>query len=203
VNASDYEEFLGVARKFARRAGEAEDLLQEALLAAARGGRLDLADDGNRRWLVGTLRNQGAMAARTEGRRRARERSRAPIERSKPPDAHASLDRLPPAARGMVALIVHGMSRDEITRALGLTPAAFRQRLVAVRKALAGGSPEMQREALALAYLRGRDHDGLELGLVRRALLAYLHITDGVGTHDPDGHLIVISPSRNGRPRQR
>ena len=46
----------------------------------------------------------------------------------------------------------------------------------------------------------------LESGLIRRALIAWLHEVPGVGTHDPDGHLIILGknfPSRSATVRQR
>ena len=93
----------------------------------------------------------------------------------------------------MLALALHGQTRDEICRTLGLSATAFRQRLVAVRRGLGRLPDELRREALALGYARRHVRaDDLALGLVRRALLARLHVAPGLGTHDPDGHLIVL-----------
>ena len=76
---------------------------------------------------------------------------------------------------------------------LAVTPTAFRQRLTSIRKALGTLPPELQSEALALAYVRdpARSVD-LQFGLVRRALKAALGGRPGLATHDADGHLLVI-----------
>ena len=55
-----YLHLLGVARRHAWRADEAEDVLQEALLAAVAAGR-DVDDSGNQRWLMGVIRNQACL----------------------------------------------------------------------------------------------------------------------------------------------
>ena len=56
----------------ARRADEAEDLLQTILLAAVEAGRADLSCPDNRRWLQGALRKRAAFDARSAVRRRQR-----------------------------------------------------------------------------------------------------------------------------------
>jgi RNA polymerase sigma-70 factor (ECF subfamily) len=66
--------------------------------------------------------------------------------------------------------------------------------LTALRRAL-GGLPEpLRQEALALAYAEPRRAGAarLDVGLIRRALLHHLRGSAGVGTHDPDGHLVAI-----------
>ncbi len=55
------------ALRLCRRTDEAEDLVQETLLAGMVAGRHDLP------WLSGVLRRQAAMVARTAVRRRRRE----------------------------------------------------------------------------------------------------------------------------------
>ena len=51
-----------------------------------------------------------------------------------------------------------------------------------------------------MAYVRdpARTVD-LQFGLIRRALKAALGGTDGIGTHDADGHLIVLRAALPGR----
>ena len=119
-----------------------------------------------------------------------------------PPNSHeaarmscppAWLTTLPPSARRLAVLALHGLSADEIRWILRIEPTAFRQRLTRIRRALATQSPQLRAESLALAYVRdpARSAD-LPFGLVRRALKAAMRVGDGLGTHDPDGHLVLI-----------
>ena len=115
-----------------------------------------------------------------------------------PPSASTLLERLPPAARRVAVLALHGLNAEEIRWILGLSATAFRQRLTSIRKTLAALAPAQRAEAMALAYVRdpARSVD-LQFGLVRRTLIAALRGTrriaaDGIGTHDADGHLLVL-----------
>ncbi|MBC7990989.1 MAG: hypothetical protein H7Y19_15605 [Luteimonas sp.] len=202
-----YRELRAQARRLVRRAEEADDLVQDALLAALETGRSDAP------WLAGVLRKQSAMTARSAIRRRRREASAGAetaatefatqTETSLPPDPRILLEYLTPAARRVAVLALHGLSADEIRWILQLTPAAFRQRLTTIRKALGALPPALQAESLALAYLRdpARSAD-LQFGLVRRALKAAMRGEPGLGTHDTDGHLILIrSPAHTSAPR--
>ena len=74
-------------------------------------------------------------------------------------------------------------------------PTAFRQRLSRIRRQLCSLSPELQAESAALAAAPD-PHRSVELqfGLVRRALKAAM-AGHGLGTHDPDGHLLVLHAS--------
>ncbi len=197
INA--YRRLRTEARRHARKAQDADDLVQDALLAALENGR-----DGNEdlAWLSGVLRNQAAMQARSAIRRRRRETAVAEDEVSLapergtehvPPSATALLERLPPAARRVAVLALHGLNADEIRWILGLSATAFRQRLTSIRKVMGTLPPSQRAEALALAYVRdpARTVD-LQFGLIRRALIAALRGTAGIGTHDADGHLIVV-----------
>ncbi|MBD9478457.1 hypothetical protein [Pseudoxanthomonas sp. PXM02] len=196
------------ALRLCRRADEADDLVQETLLAGLVAGRHDLP------WLSGVLRRQAAMAARTAVRRRRREAQAGllggdtiepvALQESGAPSTHLPwLAILPPSARRLAVLALHGLSADEIRWILRIEPTAFRQRLTRIRKALAAQSPTARAESIALAYVRdpARSVD-LPFGLARRALKAAMQAGEGLGTHDPDGHLILIdagahtSPSR-------
>ncbi|WP_296282753.1 sigma-70 family RNA polymerase sigma factor [Pseudoxanthomonas sp.] len=204
----DYRALRAQALRLCRRAHEADDLVQEALLAGLLAGRHDLP------WLSGVVRHQAAMAARAAGRRRRREAEAgllAGSEESPSPHALTSnsnacppwLAALPPSARRLAILALHGLSADEIRWILRIEPTAFRQRLTRIRKALAAQSPAARAESIALAHQRdpARSVD-LAFGLARRALKAAMQAGEGLGTHDPDGHLILIdagahtSPSR-------
>ncbi len=196
-----YRHLLSVARRHA--AGpSAGDLLHDALIVAACQD-VDLDADSGQRWLGGVLRNLARHQARTDGRRTRREAASAPTDAPEPDDrmtdAHRPAERwetIPPASRRVVALALHGLGKDEICAALGLSDTAFRQRLTTARRALGPLPADLQREAIALAYDRRTQRgDDLALGLVRRALLRSLRSTDAVGTHDPDGHLMVVGRS--------
>lgn len=194
MDLATYRRLRARARRLSRRAADADDLLQDALLAAIEAGRDDAP------WLEGVLKNRAAMTARGESRRRRREAicadpdpETAPAA-ADPAPARASLLRvLPPAARRVAVLALHGLSAEEIRWILGLTDTAFRQRLTRIRKALGELPPELRAQAQGLAYLRdpARAVD-LPFGLVRRSLKAALADRAGLGTHDGDGHLLVI-----------
>ena len=197
------------ALRLCRRADEADDLVQETLLAGLLASRHDLP------WLSGVLRQQAAMAARTAVRRRRREAAAAMQdgESTEATPLHDDVRRvplsppwlatLPPSARRLAVLALHGLSADEIRWILRIEPTAFRQRLTRIRKALAAQSPATRAESIALAQVRDpvRSVD-LAFGLARRSLKAAMQAGEGLGTHDPDGHLILIdagahtSPSR-------
>ncbi|MGQ0383717.1 MAG: RNA polymerase sigma factor [Gammaproteobacteria bacterium] len=200
MTLASYRACLAIARRHARSAADAADLLHEALLAGAQAGRLDFSRDAERAWLAGTIRNIAARTARGDIRRRAREARWAveqpdvADEQPAATDARDLLARLSEGARRVAVLALHGMNADEIQYLLGLKPPAFRQRLTALRRAL-GALPEpLRREALALACTKPRRDGGsrLDFGLIRRALLARVRASPALGTHDPDGHLLAI-----------
>ncbi len=203
-----YRTLRAQALRLCRRTDEAEDLVQETLLAGMVAGRHDLP------WLSGVLRRQAAMVARTAVRRRRREalaelhQDDVVAEASHPASGPAAthlpwLATLPPSARRLAVLALHGLSADEIRWILRIEPTAFRQRLTRIRQTLAAQSPTVRAESIALSQLRdpARSVD-LAFGLARRALKAAMQAGEGLGTHDPDGHLLLIdagahtSPSR-------
>ncbi|WP_368562759.1 RNA polymerase sigma factor [Pseudoxanthomonas sp. UTMC 1351] len=198
MDMETYRQLRAQAIRLTRRADEAEDLVQDTLLAGLEARRSDLA------WLSGVLRNQAAMAGRGAIRRRKREVESAadewgieqqdvPIEATMPV-TRAWLTALPPSARRVAVLALHGLSADEIRWILRIESTALRQRLTRIRKALGELPPELRAESLALAYVRNpaRSVD-LQFGLVRRALKAAMRVGEGLGTHDADGHLLVIN----------
>jgi RNA polymerase sigma-70 factor (ECF subfamily) len=202
MDLATYRRLRARAARLSRRAADADDLLQDALLAAVEAGR----DDGP--WLEGVLKQRAAMTARSEGRRRRREAACAATgaEDPVPTDDHrpareSLLRALPPAARRVAVLALHGLSADEIRWILGLADTAFRQRLTRIRKALGELSPPQRAEAQAMACRRdpARAVD-LQFGLVRRSLKAALAGRAGLGTHDADGHLLVIRGAHGSPP---
>lgn len=196
VTLAAWRQLRAQALRLCPRVEDAEDLVQETLLAAWVAGRHDLP------WLSGVLRRQAALAARGGVRRRHREatfslQDQDPVDPDcAPPDhraAHAWLAALPPSARRLARLALHGLSADEIRWILRIEPTAFRQRLTRIRRALALQTPDVRADSLALACLRdpARTVD-LQFGRVRRTLKAAMRVGVGLGTHDPDGHLVLI-----------
>ena len=214
MTASEYNKLLNIARGIAWNGQEAEDLLQEALIAAIDAGRLDSDEDALSKWLAGVMRNKAKERARSDGRRKKRdllhsEQQETWFEEEKHASdssiSSPSLDNLPPAARKVAILVLHGLNRKEICALLNLSSAAFRQRLTSIRKALSPLPAELQQEVLAMAYAgraaRDEQTSALPTGLIRRALLKHLNAhRDGkrtaLGTHDPSGHLIIVSSNQ-------
>jgi DNA-directed RNA polymerase specialized sigma24 family protein len=210
VHNFDYDHWLAVAARHARRRQEATDLLHDSLIDAIRADRVDFNDESTQRWFAGVLRNRAAMTARSAARRTKREQSLTPRDtpEDQPSDALAPppdfLASLPRAARGVADLALAGLRREEIVAALGIADTAFRQRLTSIRKAWDRFTRDHPDAADAPdAPLHPRPDAEFELGLIRRALLAAVRHraqSDGtgagaIGVHDPDGHLIVIGRS--------
>lgn len=199
MDLDTYRQLRSQAARLTRNDADAGDLVQDVLVIALQAGRSDLP------WLAGVLQRQAAMTVRTAVRRRRREAAIATddaAQENNVPDACDAraarapdrlLQRLPPAARRVALLALHGLDADEIRWILSLSPAAFRQRLTSIRKVLGALPDPLRAEALALAYVRdpARSVD-LQFGLVRRALKAALFGQPGLATHDADGHLLVI-----------
>ena len=202
MDVGAYRRLRSEARRHARDAADADDLVQDALLIALEQGR-DAIDATSLPWLSGVIRHRAAMQARSTIRRRRRDAAftAAPVAQDEAtpshaesePSAHLLLSCLPPAARRVAVLALHGLDADEIRWILGIRDTAFRQRLTTIRKTLGALPPAQRAESIALAYVRdpARSVD-LQFGLVRRALKAALGGRPGLGSHDPDGHLLVV-----------
>lgn len=195
LDAKDYAHWLKAAARHSKRRSEAEDLLQEALIAALKARRCNLTESKNRSWLAGVIRKQAAMAARTQARRRARELGayRDQSEHT-PRDDHESLLALvqqqPKGCRIVATLALHGMSRAEIRYVLKVTDAALRQRIASIRRSLVNSVQAREIDPrLRTEMTVGQE---LQLGMLRRSLLRVVQAKPGIGTHDPDGHLIVF-----------
>jgi DNA-directed RNA polymerase specialized sigma24 family protein len=175
---------------------DAQDLVQETLLAGLCAGRSDAA------FLHGVLRKQAAMAWRSTGRRLARESMADDIAPSSGPEdaceaALASglaawiLGR-PRALRQLAVLALHGLDPVEIRWLLDLAPAAFRQRVAALRSAVAAAPADLRASLHVLAQRPGAWRATVPEIVSRRALKAALARKPGLATHDPDGHALAI-----------
>jgi DNA-directed RNA polymerase specialized sigma24 family protein len=202
---SAYRRLLALARRSSRSEAEAEDLLHDALAAALTAGRNPLANADDGPWMYGVLRNLALMRARGEARRRRREELPDPPAEDvvDPPIAlDGVLAAMPPAARQVGVLALHGLGPAEIRWVLGLSDAAFRQRLTSIRRSLGRLPDALRADALASALSRP-PRAALDFGLIRRALVATLRIGPGtvpgirlgIGSHDPDGHPIILLAS--------
>lgn len=191
-----YRELRLKARRLVHRAGDADDLLQDTLVAALEAGRDDPA------WMHGVMRKLAAMQARTAVRRRQREAAVAlvpgddPSTTTLPVEASSRLRELlasmPPAARRVAVLALHGLAAEEIRWILGVSDTAFRQRLTSIRKSLATAGLSAGEAWAAIPGAGPSRCVDLQYGLLRRALKAAIDRRPGLGTHDADGHLIVL-----------
>jgi RNA polymerase sigma-70 factor (ECF subfamily) len=210
LNRQDYNHWLGAATRLSRKRDEAEDLLHDSLLAAVQARRSNLDDPGTRAWFAGLMRNKAAMTARSAGRRKRREAQILPEPAPQPALAEAdegtvrAIRDLSPSARIVAILALHGLTRPEIAAVLDISDESLRQRLTTLRKRWRALPQADRVMALESARRRRTLGDTLENGLIRRALIAFLHELPGIGTHDPDGHLIVFGvPSQIAGRRQR
>ncbi|WMT86925.1 transcriptional regulator [Pelagibacterium sp. 26DY04] len=193
--AIPYAEFIALARRHARRSDEAEDIVQEVLIAAVQAGRDDFTKFADRRWMAGAIRKRAAFDARSAARRRERE-ARWQLERSggqsqaEGEALGAILADLPKSLRVVAALALSGHSRAEIAYLLDLSDAALRQRVRALKLALGKKGVAMPAEMVGLNL-------DLAYGAIRQALAPALK-RHGVAfaTHDPDGHIFLFKRSR-------
>jgi len=188
-----FKDLHALARRVARRSGDADDLVQHAILTALESGRTDLTTPETRRWLAGVIRNRAAFDARTAGRRRRRDAAWTEahaFREAAGPDARspgAQLARLSPALRVAALLAVSGHTRREIGWLLNLSDDALRQRVSQLKRALAKAEPAAA----------GDPSGALAFGRIRQALLAPGRRNNAfLASHDPDGHLFVVSRSQ-------
>ncbi|MGD9738765.1 MAG: RNA polymerase sigma factor [Bauldia sp.] len=196
-----YRDLRKVAARYSRRADEADDLVQEALLAAIVKGRAVVEDPALRGWLAGTVRNKATLAARTAVRQRRRDAAwlggREETSRHDPM-RRPEVPHLAPSLQAVLALVLTGHSRGEIAYLLRLSDPALRQRIAALRKALAAHRADRPDEFVGLSAALDHGRIRAALGLLMRARPAVL------ASHDPDGHLFLLAtPSQNAAFRQR
>lgn len=152
LTAAELRALRAMAVRYAGSPHEADDIVQDVLLAAIRAGRA-CGGDGFLPWARGAIRNHSRFLARTAGRRRARETAHRDLHDPqgapgvKIPEAVVA--GLSPALRVLALLANLGMGKAEIAWLLGLSDQAARQRIHALRKAIArsGAMPEAVRQA--------------------------------------------------------
>ena len=192
-----YRQILRTARRFARSEDEARDLAQDALVIALARGFDDWSSPARRKWMRGVVRKRAAFVVRGLARRRRRE---ALVGSASEPHAGGwvwrrdFLTSLPRSLRAVAALASADLCAAEIRWLLGLSDAALRQRLSALRSAVRAEDEPPTLPAPAPASAFGRQ---------RPRLLAALRQQPGrvLATHDPDGHVILLRtlPHKVGR----
>lgn len=189
-----YSELLRAARRWTKTPEDARDLVQLALAEALARGFSDWDAVGRRGWLRGVIRRQAAFQARGEARRRRRDHlwqlGREPSEEVSWAWAPQFLSTLAPSLRSLALLIQAGLGGAEARSVLRLTSVAFRQRLTALRRALAT-TPE--------ATVAASAPEGPGLGARRQSVISTLRRRPdwSVGSHDPDGHPLIFVAARS------
>jgi DNA-directed RNA polymerase specialized sigma24 family protein len=191
-----------LAQRSAWRSEEADDLVQDALLAAIE-QRLDWDQDwdsgsGERRfhaWASGVIKRRALFLARTAGRRRRRELSYA-VETTSHPTRYARLplefvDSLPRSLQTIALMANAGLGRVEIGYLLGISEVALRKRISDLRKAWRASSAEA--DLSSLPRMQHRPPCGLSRRSLRSALLSLPAARFAVV--DPDGHKIFLAPT--------
>jgi len=143
----------------------------------------------------GVIANQARMNARGAIRRKARDARYSSVPAQTDDDDQggqaalfAWVRTLRPALRPVAALALTGHTRGEICSALGISDAALRQRLRALKLAAESSGPG----PVSSAWLRAH----LPHGVLRRGLKAALqHRQAAIGTYDPDGNLLIFRTS--------
>ncbi|GLQ54447.1 RNA polymerase sigma factor [Devosia nitrariae] len=197
-----YSRLRSIAQRWSRRPDEADDLVQDALVEAVRLGRSDFTEAGNFKWIAGVIRNRARVTARSAGRRRRRDATwwafsnDAAEPTPAPIDVQHVIEELPRTLKSVAALALSGHNRREIAYLLDLKEDALRQRISKLRRILRVRGMEMP------SGLPGLNLD-LAYGRIRNCLLPELKRQGGIfAAHDPDGHLFVVTRSRNDGPRQ-
>ena len=177
-----------LAERLAWTSEEADDLVQDALLAALEQKR-DWDEPRFLGWASGVIRRRAMFLARTAGRRRRRDTIYA-VETAAPAPPYAGLpihfiDSLPPSLQTIALVANAGLGRVEIAHLLGISDAALRKRISDLRKAW--------RESGADLSLPVPQHRP-PCGLLRRSLRSALRKLPAArfAMADPDGHEIFL-----------
>lgn len=195
-----YAQLLASARRQCRDKSLANDLVQEAFLAAIVTGRTEFESPETARWLTGTVRNQAKMLARSASRRRRREGQWLFLneldEKVEQSDTTNFLRTLPKSLKALAALTLSGHNRREIAYLLGISDTTLRQRIVSLKRKVIQAGLAMPSE------LPGLEQD-LAYGRIRGTLLpTLLRLRGTFASHDPDGHLFLIRGSQKSDRRQ-
>lgn len=187
VCADAYRDLLRTARRCARSAEEARDLVQDALAIALARGFRDWPSPARRAWLCGVVRKRAAFLARGQGRQRRREAlweaaGEGPSAWSWQPGFLASLPR---SLRAVALLASADLCAAEIRWLLGLSDTALRKRLSELRRAVRARAEPPTRPAPEPPPGFGA-HRAQLLAALRRPRAAAL------ATQDPDGHVILL-----------
>lgn len=202
LDAQQQDQWLRVARKYARPGIDAADVLQEACVAAMKANRTDLSTPQNQRYFRGILRKTAWAMMRADTRRKRHEQLLPPAEsapRAEGPrrdeQTAPDLSNLPTSLQAVANLILVNLDRDEIRAALAISDDALRRRLADLRRHIEKHSFEA--EAFISAARANAEREPSDIGLVRQALKNWLAFSqnreNAVGTIDPDGHLLAIS----------
>jgi DNA-directed RNA polymerase specialized sigma24 family protein len=199
ISPSNLESLHRTALRYAGTHDEADDLVQDLLLAALEQQR---AWDGPRflAWARGVLRRRALFIARTEGRRRRREAAYA----AHPVPAQDTVQRLPqqfietlaPSLRIVALLANVGLGRAEIESLLGISDTALRQRISSLRRAWRSVGVTQEMDELPRGYPR---LDGPQ----RRSLKTSLTKLPGgrLAIADPDGLPIFFGVAHKSQAR--
>jgi RNA polymerase sigma-70 factor (ECF subfamily) len=106
------------------------------------------------------------------------------------------VERLPPKLRTTALLVLTGHSKREILWLLRMNEPALRQRIADIRRRWRAEGDGLLEGVSGLS-------GPLNFGIIRRALLPPARSPGVVlASHDPDGHLFVVSASRKPGARQ-
>lgn len=191
ITATTLESLRRIALRYAETPDDADDLVQDMLVAALVQRRVP-SDDGFLAWARGVFRRRALFVARTEGRRRRREAlyvadadtSSSAAIRKLPREF---IDTLSPSLKTVALLANVGLGRAEIAGLLGIADTALRQRISNLRRAWRefGGTPEVGEIPRGYPSLRGHRRRSVKADLVRIPGARF-------AVADPDGHAIVF-----------
>jgi DNA-directed RNA polymerase specialized sigma24 family protein len=189
LSSATIEALMQTAARCSPIRHEAEDLVQDVLLAAIEKGR-DCSDSSFLPWAVGAVRNRAGFVARTAVRRKRRDFTYT-IEHQR---AAHSLPRFPDTfvitlsrSRRVVALLINlGMGRREIAYLLGLSDMAMRQRIAGLRKDFAEYAGQSESDSYPPFPADGLARRALKTALPKRGQRR-------LAVRDPDGTPICFS----------
>lgn len=190
ISASTIDALRRIALRYAETPDDADDLVQDMLVAAVEQGRVP-SDDGFLAWARGVFRRRALFVARTEGRRRRRE---ALYAADADPSGEAIrklprefIDTLSPSLKIVALLANLGLGRAEIASLLGIADTALRQRISSLRRAWRefGGTPELVETPRGYPPLRGNRRRSVKADLARVPGARF-------AVADPDGHAIIF-----------